>query len=84
MKNVIRKTGMVLLFFCVACTAKQQESAFHPQVDIKSKQKAALLQKRLDKAQRNLSEDQQTIELLRLQLCEKFRRSMAQQPTASN
>lgn len=61
------------LFFCSACSIGQQASSqivYHPQGDIRLKQKAALLQKKLDKAQHTLSEDEKTIERLRLQLCE--------------
>ena len=64
---------VALLLFCSACTAKQQvslQTAFHPQGDVKLKQKAILLQKKLDKAQRTLSEDEQTIERLRSELCD--------------
>jgi hypothetical protein len=75
MKDISRKSCLftaVLLLFS-ACSVKQQASkqaVFHPQADIKLKQKAAIFQKKLEKAQRTLSEDEKTIERLRSQLCE--------------
>lgn len=61
-----------ILFFC-ACSARQESNApvaFHWQNNQKLKQKALLLQKKLDQAQRTLSKDEQAIQRLRVQVCE--------------
>jgi hypothetical protein len=80
MKDIIHKTNMVFsscllaaMFVCSSCGVSKQASlqtVFHPQGDSKLRQKAALLQKKLDNAQRTLSEDEKTIERLRSQLCD--------------
>lgn len=59
--------------FLSSCSAPQQSSfqaIFQPHADPKLKQKAIVLQKKLDKAQHTLSENQLTIDRLRSQLCE--------------
>ncbi|MBF8262919.1 MAG: hypothetical protein HW387_584 [Parachlamydiales bacterium] len=69
MKNIV--LGF-LLFLC-ACSARQEPSAlavFHEPTDIRLKQKALLLQKKLSKAQHALTEDERAIERLRSLLCE--------------
>ena len=69
-KSCLLAAGFVM---CFSCGVKQQtslQSVFHPQGDVKLKQKAVLLQKKLDKAQRTLSEDEKAIGRLRTQLCE--------------
>lgn len=80
MKDINRKFDIFrvnfcygLLALCSACSVKHEASlptAFHSQGDAKLRAKAALLQKKLETAQRTLSEDEQTIERLRVQLCE--------------
>jgi|GEM_PF-3450261 len=60
-------------FLCLGCSIKHQggsQTAFYSQSDSKLRQKATFLQKKLEKAQRTLSEDEKSIERIRAQLCE--------------
>jgi hypothetical protein len=77
MKNTHKYLYLVFLaatgLFLSACSAKQQPSTstvFHAKADGKLKQKAVLLHKKMEAAQRTLTEDQRAIDRLREQLCD--------------
>jgi hypothetical protein len=67
-KNRWLLAATALLF---SCSVEKPTAApiFYEKVDAKLKQRALLLQKKLDAAQRTLTEDQRSIDRLREQLC---------------
>lgn len=73
-KKILNQLGLLaFLVIGTACSQKHEastQSVVHYQVDPKLKQKAVTLQKKLGRAERTLSEDQQSIDRLRHQLCE--------------
>jgi hypothetical protein len=80
MKRTVHNLGVGALavsfagaLFFSNCSAPKQtafQPVFQPHADPRLKQKAIVLQKKLDKAQHTLSENQQTLDRLRSQLCE--------------